>query len=132
MPDPILTLSNISLGIFSFYLLRAVDRKYTTLIGRSVTVLNDLQTQTAVAVDAMRSTNPDVIDVPAANRTEVIQLAYAAIGRDRESAGTNELSYRARGFRDVARKREGDARIERHAGVGVGRVAGEPGVVSPR
>jgi len=53
----ILVVSNIGLGAFSFYLLRAVDRSYSELFDRSVPILNELQTLTARTVHAMRGTN---------------------------------------------------------------------------
>lgn len=53
----ILVISNIGLGAFSFYLLRAMDRSYSELFDRSVPILSDLQTLTARAVHAMRGTN---------------------------------------------------------------------------
>jgi hypothetical protein len=54
----VLVLSNIGLGIFSFYILRRMDRQYSELISRSVPMLSDLQTLTTRAMAAMRATNP--------------------------------------------------------------------------
>src|SRR5205814_8803362 len=66
----VLVLSNIGLGIFSFYLLRSVDRTYSDLIDRSVPVLNDLQTLTALAVRAMRGTHPTLFGENGRNRED--------------------------------------------------------------
>ena len=79
----ILALSNIGLGLFSFYLLRKVDRGYKELIVRSVPVLNDLQTLTAKAIQAIRSTNPLLFEGSAEKRTEAQRLSLAAIDADR-------------------------------------------------
>src|SRR4051812_19014624 len=54
----VLVLSNIGLGIFSFYLLRKTDRSYTELISHTVPILGDLQELTARSVQTMRLTNP--------------------------------------------------------------------------
>ena len=78
-----LVLSNIGLGLFSFYLLRKVDRDYKELIGRSVPEMNDLQALTATAIQAMRSTNPLLFEGSAGKRAEALQLSRAAIEADR-------------------------------------------------
>ena len=54
----LLVLSNIATGLFSVYLLRKVDDRYTELIGQSVPALNDLRELMSDTVAAMRSTNP--------------------------------------------------------------------------
>jgi hypothetical protein len=80
----LLVLSNIALGGFSFYFLRAIDRKYSDLIDRAVPTLNDMQTLTAVIGDAMRSTNPVLFGETSQSRTEGAQKARVAIERDRD------------------------------------------------
>ena len=57
----VLIISNVALGAYGFYLLRTIDRNYSALIDQSVPILNRLQTLTAGASDAMRSTNPDLL-----------------------------------------------------------------------
>ena len=44
----ILIASNIGLGLFSVYVLREVDRNYSTLVTQAVPSLNELQTLTAL------------------------------------------------------------------------------------
>jgi len=53
----VLIASNVVLGVFSVYSLREADRRYAELIDRSVPVMNDLQTLTARAAQAMADTN---------------------------------------------------------------------------
>jgi hypothetical protein len=77
-----LLVSNIGLGVFGFYFLRAVDAKYSTLIKQSVPALNELQTLTAVSVEAMRSTNPDLFGA-VDRRAQMFERARLAIERDR-------------------------------------------------
>jgi hypothetical protein len=83
----LLILSNIALGVFGFCFLRAIDRNYTNLIGRSVPTLNDLQTQTAVSMEAMRSTNPILFSEASANRADLVERARRALERDRVLRG---------------------------------------------
>ena len=80
----ILIASNIALGVFSVYLLRTVDRRYTELLDRSVPVLNDLQTLTAESVSAMRGTGPALFAATEKNRAALLQSAQAALKEDRE------------------------------------------------
>lgn len=80
----VLVLSNIGLGVFAFYLLRAMDRQYSDLIGRSVPVLNSLQTLTARSMQAMRATNPVQFEGESARRGSLLQQAKAALEADRE------------------------------------------------
>src|SRR3954467_15643781 len=54
--------SNIGLGLFGFYVLREIDRKYSRLIAETVPSLNELQTITATSIEAMRGTNPIAYD----------------------------------------------------------------------
>jgi hypothetical protein len=76
----ILVLSNVSVGIVGVYLLKVVDDRYTRLIERSVPLLNDLQTETAKLVEAMRSTNPVLHEVPEGRMASVTRgkAAFAA------------------------------------------------------
>ena len=78
----VLVLSNVGLGVFSFYLLRTLDRRYTELFDHSVPVLNDLQTLTARAMQAMRATNPELF--AAAERTAAVQRANVSLAEDRD------------------------------------------------
>jgi Four helix bundle sensory module for signal transduction len=80
----VLVLSNIALGAFSFYFLRAIDRKYSDLIDRTVPTLSDMQTLAAVSMDAMRSTNPILFSDTTQSRTDGAQQAHTALQRDRE------------------------------------------------
>jgi hypothetical protein len=79
----ILVLSNVALGVFGFYFLRTVDRKYSSLIAQAVPTLNDLQTVTAMSVEAMRSTNPALFGDSPQSRAEMVQRARVALERDR-------------------------------------------------
>lgn len=54
----VLVLSNIAIGAFSVVALRRADARYSELIQRTVPVLNDMQTLTAHAAEAMVATNP--------------------------------------------------------------------------
>jgi hypothetical protein len=78
----LLIVSNIGLGIFSFYLLRKIDRDYSELIGRSVPLLNDLQTLTALSAQAMRTTGPSLLDAPAERRAAAMQQTQAMLARE--------------------------------------------------
>src|ERR1700730_5384418 len=79
----LLVLSNIALGGFSFYFLRAIDRKYSDLIDRAVPTLNDMQTLTAFIGDAMGSTNPVLFGETPQSRTKAAQHARVALESDR-------------------------------------------------
>jgi hypothetical protein len=80
----VLILSNIGLGIFGFYFLRTIDRKYSTLIALAVPTLNDMQTLTMFIGDAMRSTNPTLFGDNPQSRAEMSQRAHTALERDRD------------------------------------------------
>ena len=80
----VLVLSNIGLGLFSFFLLRAIDKQYSELIGKSVPVLNSLQTVTARAMEAMRTTNPNSVAAVEGRRGQQHQEASMALARDRD------------------------------------------------
>lgn len=77
-----LVLSNIGLGLFAFYLLRGMDRQYSDLIGRSVPVLNSLQTLTARSMQAMRASNPVPFEGESARRDALVQQARTALEAD--------------------------------------------------
>lgn len=79
-----LVLSNIAVGAFSFYFLRAVDRKYSDLIDQAVPILNDMHTLTALRTEAMRSTSPTLVGDSPQSRAEALERARAAIGRERD------------------------------------------------
>jgi hypothetical protein len=80
----VLILSNIALGIYGFYFLRAIDRKYSDLIDRAVPTLNDMQTLTMFIGDAMRSTNPTLFGDNPQSRAEMSQRARTALERERD------------------------------------------------
>jgi hypothetical protein len=80
----VLVLSNIALGGFGFYFLRAIDRKYSDLIDRAVPTLNDMQTLTAVSMKAMRTTDPTLFGESPESRSRGIQAARVALERDRD------------------------------------------------
>ena len=79
----LLVISNIATGVFSFYLLRSVDRRYSELIDHTVPVLNDLQTLTALSVEAMRGTNPRYFSVAAGEQAPAVKRGRAAVDADR-------------------------------------------------
>lgn len=80
----VLVLSNIALGGFSFYFLRAIDRKYSALIEQAVPTLNDMQTLTALITEAMRATNPRLFGESPQGRAEAVAHARIALERDRD------------------------------------------------
>jgi Four helix bundle sensory module for signal transduction len=83
----ILVISNIALGIYGFYFLRAIDRKYSTLIEQAVPTMNDLQELTAVTMRAMRTTNPILFGDSPQVRSEMSKRARSALQRDRDLRG---------------------------------------------
>ena len=83
----ILIVSNIGLGLFGVYVLRAIDQKYSALIGRSVPSLNELQTLTAGSMEAMRSTNPSRFEAAPGGAVAGIREARVSIERDRDLRG---------------------------------------------
>ena len=83
-----LVLSNIALGGFGFYFLRAIDRKYSELIGRAVPTLNDMQTLTARSMEAMRGINPTLFTGSEQDHTEMAQRARIAVESDRSLRNT--------------------------------------------
>ncbi len=80
----VLIVSNLVLGFFGVHLLRDVDRKYSALIEQAVPSLNELQTLTALSMEAMRNTNPTLFVAPAQGRAEMVTRARAALDRDRD------------------------------------------------
>jgi hypothetical protein len=78
-----LTLSNIGLGVVSFFLLRSLDRDYSNLLGQSVSQLNRFQTLTARSVDAMRATGPVLLDAKPAQIEATLTVSAKAIETDR-------------------------------------------------
>jgi chemoreceptor-like protein with four helix bundle sensory module len=80
----VLIISNVALGIFAFYFLRTVDRKYSTLIDQTVRPMNDMQELTALIGAAMHSTNPTLFGGSAESRAEMLQRAGLALKHDRD------------------------------------------------
>ncbi len=87
----ILVLSNIALGAFSVLALRRADRRYSELIQRTVPVLNDMQTLTAHAAEAMVATNPSRLNT----------MPVDAFMRDANAALTMESSDRTQVLKGV-------------------------------
>jgi hypothetical protein len=80
----VLILSNVGLGIFSVYLLRAVDRKYSVLINQTVPSINELQSLTASSIDAMRGTNPLHFQDSPADASATAQRSRKVIEHERD------------------------------------------------
>lgn len=78
----VLLVSNVGLGLLSFFLIRSVDRRYTELLGRTIPLLNDLQTLTAKSVNAMRVTNPDGAERTLGDPATLARL-HKTVGDDR-------------------------------------------------
>ncbi len=78
----LLLLSNIATGLFAFESIRAVDRKYSSLVAQAVPALNDLHTLSALAVEAMYRTNPELLT--AEPRGEGLGRARGALAADRQ------------------------------------------------
>jgi hypothetical protein len=74
----VLVISNITIGLFSMVALRQADRRYSDLIDRSVPVLNDLQTLTACAMQAMSATNVDRFHQAGSRAASTANQAFAA------------------------------------------------------
>jgi hypothetical protein len=83
----LLILSNVALGVFSVYLLRTVDRRYSQLIDSSVPLLNDLQQLMTDTVGAQRATGSGLFAAPEATRADALPNARAADARERKFAG---------------------------------------------
>ena len=80
----LLLLSNVALGLFAFYFLRGIDRKYSTLIGDTVPTLNDLQGLTVITSEAMHGTNPAFMQGSDESRATLVQRGREALERERE------------------------------------------------
>jgi hypothetical protein len=80
----LLVVSNLALGVFSVYLLRTVDRRYSELVDRSVPVLNDLQTLTALSANVMHRTGTVLLNAPAEKRAAMLRDARTALDQDRD------------------------------------------------
>jgi hypothetical protein len=78
----VLLVSNVGLGLLSFFLLRSVDQRYTELLARTVPLLNDLQTLTAKSVNAMRGTNPDGVERVLGDPAKLSRF-YGVVGDER-------------------------------------------------
>ncbi len=79
----VLVASNLTLGGFSYYLLRKLDRTYTELISGTVPLLNALQTLTAQTVDTMRRSSSGLVDASPRERDLAVTSALQAITSDR-------------------------------------------------
>lgn len=80
----LLVVSNIATGVFSVFLLRKVDARYTELIGQSVPALNDLRELMTDAVVAMRSTNPRHFTGAGAVPAEALQNARQRLATEQK------------------------------------------------
>jgi hypothetical protein len=80
----LLIFSNIGLGVFGFYVLRTIDRRYSELIGQSVPLQNNLQALTAQSVDAMRATGSNLFETSPAGRAEFIQHSRRSVETERK------------------------------------------------
>ncbi len=100
----LLILSNIALGVFGFWVLRSIDRRYSELIGHSVPLLNNLQTLTAESVEAMRISGPTLLEAPASKREEGIR-------RGRQVLRT-ESGFRKQLLREIAVTSAEQQRVE--------------------
>jgi len=74
----LLILSNIAVGVFAVYALRQADKRYSDLVDRSVPVLNDLQTLTVRAMQAMSATNPARVQQRGEDAIPIARQALAA------------------------------------------------------
>ncbi len=81
----LLIISNLALGLIAFYYLRAIDRKYSDLIGRTVPALNDLQELTTVTMQVMHNTNPETFG--SATPGQIAARVETGISRDHELRG---------------------------------------------
>jgi hypothetical protein len=75
----VLVISNIGLGVFSFYLLRSMDRAYSDLIDRSMPLLNNLQALTARSVQGMRGTSAVFLKKDGTQFQDQLNEAYARL-----------------------------------------------------
>ena len=82
----VLIVSNMALGVFGFYCLRAIDHKYSELIDRTVPLMDQMQELTAVSAHAMRGTNPAFFS-PAENQRAATERAREGLDRDEKLRG---------------------------------------------
>ena len=80
----VLVFSNIALGGCGFYFLRAIERKYSALIDQAVPTLNDMQTLTALIIEAMRTTNARLFAESPQGRAVAVARARIALEHDRD------------------------------------------------
>ena len=80
----LLILSNVAIGAFGFYSLRAIDGKYSKLIDQTVPALDELERLTASSVETMRSTNPSLYTESANSRAEMVTRARAALAHNQD------------------------------------------------
>jgi hypothetical protein len=107
----LLVISNIATGLFSFYLLRSIDRRYSDLIDRSVPALNSLRELMTGTIATMRATNPRFFSgshAPTADALAAVHAQLAAEIKLREVALANESFSSDPGDR-AAIQREGEA-----------------------
>jgi hypothetical protein len=83
----VLIVSNMALGLFGFYYLRAIDHKYSELIDRTVPLMDQMQELTAVSAHAMRGTNPAFFSGPAENQRAAAERAREGLDRDAKLRG---------------------------------------------
>lgn len=79
----VMVLSNVALGVFSFYLLRSMDRRYSDLIEHAVPLLSDLQEVTVKTTEAMRATDPMLFGTVAEQRDMAVGRARLRLESER-------------------------------------------------
>jgi len=84
----VLIASNIALGLFSVYLLRSVDRRYSDLVERTVPALGNLEDGLANVIRVQRAVGSGLTNAPVAKRAEAVDRARAALARERAFFGT--------------------------------------------
>jgi len=77
-----LVVSNIALGLFSAYLLRTVDRRYSDLVGRTVPALGNLEDGLANVIRAQRALGSGLSDAPAPKRAAAVDQARATLAKE--------------------------------------------------
>src|SRR3954463_156164 len=80
----LLLFSNVVLGVFGYWFLRELDRKYSSLIGDTVPTLKDLQRLTVATSEGMHGTNPAFVNGPEEHRLTMVQRGRDALQRDRD------------------------------------------------
>jgi hypothetical protein len=76
----LLIISNLVVGALSVYLLRAVDRRYSELVERSVPALNDLRELMSDTVLVMRTTNARNFSGPPDTHAAATQVIENSLG----------------------------------------------------